>query len=293
MLDLDPAVQLEEEEVAAVEHELGRAGARVADRAPEPDRRVAHLGAQRGVQRRRRRLLEHLLVAPLDRALALAERDERAVLVAEQLDLHVSRPLDVPLREHPVVSERGRSLAPRGLERSGQLVPRAHDAHPAPAAARRRLEQQRKAELLRLARLDHRNTGLPRDPLRLELVSARAERLRRRSDPDEAGGADRFGEVAVLAEEAVARMNRVRARLLRGANVLLGVQVPGDLDDLVRAAGVQRSTIVRRDDGDGRDPELAARAEDAKRDLAAVRYKELGDLHSAASVSAHSAASTR
>ena len=46
VLDLDPAVQLEEEEVAAVEHELGRAGARVADRAPEPDRRVAHLRPQ-------------------------------------------------------------------------------------------------------------------------------------------------------------------------------------------------------------------------------------------------------
>jgi hypothetical protein len=56
---------------------------------------------------------------------------------------------------------------------------------------------------------------------------------------------------------------------------------------------VERSAVVRRDDGDRLDPERAARPEDAKRDLAAVRYKELGDLHSAASVSAHSAASTR
>jgi hypothetical protein len=42
MLDLDPPVQLEEEEVAAVEHELGRTGAAVADRGGEGDRSLAH-----------------------------------------------------------------------------------------------------------------------------------------------------------------------------------------------------------------------------------------------------------
>ena len=79
MLDLDAAVQLEEEEVAAVEHELGGARAAVADRAGERDRGLAHRAAQLGVERGGGRLLEHLLVAPLDRALALAERDDRPV----------------------------------------------------------------------------------------------------------------------------------------------------------------------------------------------------------------------
>ena len=51
MLDLDPAVQLQEEEVAAVEDELGRAGAAVRDRPRERDRRVAHRRAQRRVER--------------------------------------------------------------------------------------------------------------------------------------------------------------------------------------------------------------------------------------------------
>ena len=37
--------------------------------------------------------------------------------------------------------------------------------------------------------------------------------------------------------------------------------------------------VVRRRDRDGRDPELAAGAEDAHRDLAAVRYEELPDAH--------------
>jgi hypothetical protein len=42
VLDLDPPVQLEEPEVAAVEHELGGAGAAVADRARERDSGLAH-----------------------------------------------------------------------------------------------------------------------------------------------------------------------------------------------------------------------------------------------------------
>ena len=127
MLDLDPRVQLEEEEVAPVEHELGRAGALVADRARERDRGVAHPRAQLGVERRGRRLLEHLLVTALDRALALAEREHGAVRVGEQLDLDVARPLEVALEEDRVVAERARRLALRGRDRFVELVRRAHD----------------------------------------------------------------------------------------------------------------------------------------------------------------------
>ena len=50
MFDLDPAVQLEEVEVAAVEHELNGAGAPVSERAPERDRGVAHARAQVAVE---------------------------------------------------------------------------------------------------------------------------------------------------------------------------------------------------------------------------------------------------
>src|SRR3954447_2130964 len=105
MLDLDPRVQLEEPEVAAVEHELGCARALVADRAREGDRGIAHSGPQLRVERRRRRLFEHLLVAALDRAVTLAERRDVAVLVGEELDLDVARPLEIALAEDRVVSE--------------------------------------------------------------------------------------------------------------------------------------------------------------------------------------------
>ena len=42
---------------------------------------------------------------------------------------------------------------------------------------------------------------------------------------------------------------------------------------------MQRARVGVRHSGDRRDPELAARAEDAQRDLAAVRYEELLDAH--------------
>ena len=93
------------------------------------------------------------------------------------------------------------------------------------------------------------------------------------------GGLDRLGEVRVLREEAVAGVDRVRAHRLRGADVLLGVEVARDLDGLVRRAGVQGPGVVGRDHRDGRDPLLATRAEDAQRDLAAVRHEQLPDRH--------------
>src|SRR5919201_610618 len=275
VLDLDARVQLEEVEVAAGEHELRGAGARETDRPREADRRVTHPCAQIRVDRGRRRLLEDLLVAALDRALALAERDHVPVHVAEELDLHVARPLNEAFAEDGVVAERRLRLAPRGGERLAELVARAHDAHAAPAASRRRLDHQRNAELVRLAALDDGHACRLRRTLRGELVAARAQRRRGRPHPGDPRGLDRLGELAALGEEPVAGVDRVRAGLLGRAHVLLRVQVRRDLDRLVRGPRMQRSTVVKSDDGDGAQPERARRAEDAQRNLAAVRYKEL------------------
>ena len=73
---------------AALEHELRRARPGSRSRG-EADRGVEHPRAQLGVERDRRRLLEHLLVPTLHRAIALPEREDGAVCVGEQLDLDV------------------------------------------------------------------------------------------------------------------------------------------------------------------------------------------------------------
>ena len=57
---------------------------------------------------------------PLDRALALDERHDRAVLIAEQLDLDVARPHEPALEVDGGVAERGAGLGARGANRAGR-----------------------------------------------------------------------------------------------------------------------------------------------------------------------------
>src|SRR2546425_316766 len=105
------------------------------------------------------------------------------VRVRKQLDLDVTRPLDVALAEDAVVPERSPRLAPRGLERFVQLDRFPYDTHPAPAATRSRLDDEREADLPGLAGRDHRHARLAGDPLCFQLVAAGAQGVGRRPDP--------------------------------------------------------------------------------------------------------------
>ena len=75
-----------------------------------------------GVEPRRRRLLDDLLVAPLDRAVALEEVDDVAVGVAEHLHLDMARPFEIALDQHAVVAEGALRLAPGAVEGAGELA---------------------------------------------------------------------------------------------------------------------------------------------------------------------------
>ena len=223
-------------------------------------------------------------MAPLDRALTLAEGQDRALPVGQELDLDMTRTLDVALAVDAVVAECGLGLSLRGVHRVPELGRVADDAHPAAAAARRGLDDEREADVVGLPGGQRRNPRLNRDPLRFELVAARAEGLGSRSDETKARRLDGLGESRVLRQEAVAGVDRVRTRLLRRANVLLGVEIARDLHGLVGVPGVEGAEIVRRSDRDRADSGFAARAEDARGDLAPVRYEELLNLHSTANV---------
>ena len=119
VLDLDARVHLHEE-VLAVRREqaLDRPGRAVAARARRVDADRADPRAQLGVDRRRRRLLDELLVAALDRAVALAEVDDVAVRVGEHLHLDVARVDDQLLDVDARVREVRLPLALRRLERA-------------------------------------------------------------------------------------------------------------------------------------------------------------------------------
>ena len=180
MLHLEPRVHLEEIEIAVlVDDELDRAGGVVADRLGQRDGLRAHRLARLGVEERARRLLDDLLIAPLDRAFALIEMDDITVLVAEHLDLDMPRLLDIFLDEHAVVAEARLGLGLRRGEAFLHLLAAIGDAHALAAAAGARLDHHRIADLVGdldrlLGVLDHaemarhgRDLGLGRELLRL------------------------------------------------------------------------------------------------------------------------------
>ncbi len=231
MLDLDARVHLEKIELAvARQEELDRSGADIADRRGRLDRRRAHRGAQLGCRRRRRRFLDQLLMAALDRAVALAEMNDRALLVAEHLDLDVPRAEKRALEEEPPVAESALGLGVRGRERGFQPVGLAHDAHAASPASGGGFDHDRIADAVGLI-------GEPRGTLifamvawgagdacglhpRLGggLVAHRADRRGGRPDEDEAGGRASVGEIGALGEKTVAWMDGVGGGRFRGVD---------------------------------------------------------------------------
>src|SRR5207244_1072106 len=142
MLDLQSSVQLDEV-VRAVrrEDELERAGVEVPDRAA----RTRDVGLQRVaclvVEGGRRRLLDQLLVAPLDRALALAERQHAAVRVTQHLHFDVPRRGDQLLEIETAVAECGLCLGACTRERFVEVVNTRDEAYALPASAGGGLQQ--------------------------------------------------------------------------------------------------------------------------------------------------------
>ena len=234
-------------------------------------------------------------MAPLDRAVPLAEVDDVAVRVREHLHLDVPRVLEVPLDVDRRVGEIRPALALRGLERLHGLVGRPHDLHPLAATAGSRLDDQRIADLLaergdlvrrpdRIGRArNDRDARLLHRPARPRLRSHQLDRSRRRADPDEPRVLDRAGERGVLGEEAVPGMNRLGARargrveqLLRD-QIRLGGGVAAERQGLVGVERMRRQPVGVGVDRHRRDLHVAERSEDAKSDLSAVGDQDFGE----------------
>ena len=116
-------------------------------------------------------------MAALDRAFPLEQVHDVAVRVAEDLDLHVARLLDVTLEEHRAVAERGRGLALRAVDRVARSAGSSTMRIPRPPPPERRLHQEREPDLaggLRAARRPDRpvatvapgSTGTPAAAMR-------------------------------------------------------------------------------------------------------------------------------
>ena len=110
MLDLQAGVHLDEGELAVLVEEFERAGVAVAEFAQPGGGDGADRVARGGVERGGAGLLDQLLVPALQAAVALAEMDDVAVVVGQDLQLDVARPVEVFLEVDRVVAERGAGL---------------------------------------------------------------------------------------------------------------------------------------------------------------------------------------
>ncbi len=149
VLDLEPRVHLEEPEPPIlVEQELGGRRVLEAHRPGGPNGELVEVPPLVHGQPGRRRLLDQLLVPALEGAVAFAEGHDRAVAIADELDLDVTGGADLALQVDRSVPERRPCLRGRGGQRRRQLADAIDPAHAPPAPAGRGLDQQREADPL-------------------------------------------------------------------------------------------------------------------------------------------------
>ncbi len=191
-----------------------------------------------------------------------------------------------------VVAEGGLGLGPRDGQRLGQVDGGAGDLHAAPAAARRRLDQHRKADVPgdahRLVVVGHAafgarhagNAERPRGALGLDLVAHDADMFGLGADEADVVVGENFGEFGVFRQEAIAGMDGVGAGDLaggeQGRNVEIGVarRRRADAHQFVGQLHMHGFGVGGRMDGDGGDSQLLRRAQDAEGDFAAIGDKD-------------------
>ncbi len=122
MLDLDARVHFDEVQLAVFIHQkLDGAGVHIADVFQALFQRRADLFAHLRRDLQRRRFLDHLLMAALDGALALAQRKNVAVLIGEDLKFDVAWALDKLLHVEVAVAEGILRFCAGGAEKIRQL----------------------------------------------------------------------------------------------------------------------------------------------------------------------------
>src|SRR5262252_1618644 len=155
----------------------------------------------------------------LNAALAFAQVNHFAVLVAQHLKLDMARKLEKLFHINVGSAERLLRLAPRGLIRAQQFFLLAHYAHTPPAATGRGFQDQRVTEALRflpelLFSLHHAVAPRNRWQARCLYLAARAVLLAHqlndfRSWPDESNfrSLTHLCKVCVFGKKTIARMD--------------------------------------------------------------------------------------
>ena len=268
--------------------ELESAQAAVAAGGGQLAGRGRHAFPNRRRQRWRGGHLDDLLVAALKRAVPIAEAADAAVAIRRHLHFHMAG-VGQELLHVDVRNAEGRLRLGLGAgEGFVDFVNVPNDAHAAPATTPGGFEQHRRAcrqigeEALGCLDIHrcreagrHRHVVLLGQAPGLRFVAEQRERSRRGPHELQARRFARTGEGGVLAEEAVARVYGVAARLLPGPHHFGDVQVgrrasAGEGDGFIRLPHVQGAFVLFGVHGHRGNVQFRRGAGDADGDFAPV-----------------------
>src|SRR5450830_252312 len=286
---LHASVHLDEVEVAVLVEELEGAGATVVDVDARLDAAGEDFLAGFFIDARGRCFFQYLLVAALQRAVAVTQVNGVALAVGQHLDFHVARVGKEFFQIHHRVAERRASFGAGQFGRGDQVFFLVHHAHAATTTATGGLDDHRVADFTADAQGfflvfrqwavgtgNGRYTGFDHGVLGRNLVAHQANGVGLRADEGETGFLDLFGEVGVFREEAVARVDRRGTGHFRGRDdgrdvqVGLGGRRRADAHGFVRQAQVHQLLVGIGVDGDGLDPQFLAGAQDPQCNFTAV-----------------------
>ena len=289
MFHLNAGVHFHEVEIPMIVHEiLNGAGVCVADALAEADRCIAHLFAKLGRHEWRRALLDDLLVASLERAVALTEVDHTAVNITKNLEFNVVWIDDEFLDVNRAISKCLFRFHTGGVISLHQAAFVAGDAHAATAATGDSFDHHGKADFSgdaeglsfginrAVAAGRNRDASLAGTIAGGIFIAHEANRLRRGADElDVATGAD-FSEMRILRQKSIPRMDRVGVADLSGAddavNLEIALRTDGwpYTDSLVSELHMKAIDIGLRINGHRLDAQFSAGANDAKSNFAAI-----------------------
>ena len=220
VFDLYAGVHFNKVEMPVLVEELEGAGATVADVDAGFNAAGLHFGAGFLVDARCWRFFQYLLVAALQRAIAVAEVNGVALAVRQHLDFHVARVGEEFFQIDHRVTERCTGFGAGQLGRLDQVFFVVHHAHAATTAAASGFDDHRVADFTadgqggffvfrqRAVGAGYgRYAGGDHGVLGRHLVAHQANGVSGRADKGETGFLHLFGEVGVLGEEAVAGVN--------------------------------------------------------------------------------------
>ena len=298
VLDLDARIDLDEIELTGVRvlQEFHGAGGAIAHGAADLQGRLTQVGALRVAQEGRRRALDHFLIAPLHRAVALEQMHEVAVRIAQNLHLDVTRAADELFQVHLVFAEGGFRLSTRDAHRLDELGFGVDDAHATAAATPARLQHHRETDgachrqhLPRVGRQGRRrrhdrHTGFLRQIARLHLVAQTAHGVRFRTNENDAGACATIGKFRALGQKTVTWVDGIHTRLDGDAHDVGDVQVGIDgalalahQITFIRLGPMQRKAVFFGINGDRTNPQLRRRTHHANGDFTAIGDQQLGD----------------